>query len=299
MSTMVMDIAWDVAGLSLAQKMVLIALADQANDYGEAYPGLATLQRRCSMSERGVYKCIAELENLELLSRDRLPGDRTLYLLNLARMLQPDLLDPAALKTPTGRARHKRHLHHVQGCTTGRGARRAGVQRVHPAQNDTGRGAPGAVHKATKELTATDIHSAGATDFEGTFEGHENPPPPAAPTVAGEIAVALRRKGYAITSLDPGLLAAVAAGVTLAHVLEFTEIYPPGHPKCAGSGAYVVGAARRQIAQPPDTAPAGGSHVRQPRESEADRIRRIAVEAEERDRAAGADRHADLVDAHG
>lgn len=148
--------------------------------------------------------------------------------------------------------------------------------------------------------TIREEHTHGAGDFEGTFEGHEDPAPPAVPTTAGTIAAELRRRGYRVTSMDPNLLKAIDAGLTLALALEYAELYPPDHEKSAGSAAYLLGAARGQLTTPIDPAPAGGSHVRQPRESEGDRIRRIAIEAEERDRAgAGAYGETDLVDAHG
>lgn len=137
------------------------------------------------------------------------------------------------------------------------------------------------------------ISPADASDFEGTFEGHEQPAPPAAPTEAGAIAAELRSRGYSITSQAPGLIAAVDAGVTLALVLEFAEIYPPGHPKCAGSGAYIVGAARRQILQPPepeqpDPSPNGAPrHASDRRLSAVERVRANIEAAERRDAAAG------------
>ncbi|NUS37623.1 MAG: helix-turn-helix domain-containing protein [Lysobacter sp.] len=95
MSTKVLDLAWD-ADLPLARKMVLVALADQANDHGESYPGLASMQRRCSMSRSTLYAALADLEAEDWLARDTIGGGhRTLYRLNLAKLQQRSLLGPA------------------------------------------------------------------------------------------------------------------------------------------------------------------------------------------------------------
>lgn len=280
MSTAVQNIAWETPGLSLAQKMVLVSLADQANDYGESYPGLESIRRRCSMSMRGVYKVLAELEELGLLSREQLPGKNTLYRLHIDQMLQRDLLEEGGVQETPAQARARaagvQHLHRVQGCTTSRGARGAGVHGVHPAPERKTTPAPGAPIKATKSK-ATSISSAGApAALEGSFEGHDDDEHQrrSEPTAAGAIAIELRRRGFRITSTDPNLLAAVAEGVTLDQVAEFAEIYPADHAKCRGSPGYLLSACRRQRAESAEGAesPQGKPHAARQRASSSDRV---------------------------
>lgn len=58
-----MSAAW-AAELSLPEKMVLLALADAANDEGLCWPSVATIYKKCSMAERTVRKTFARLVEL-------------------------------------------------------------------------------------------------------------------------------------------------------------------------------------------------------------------------------------------
>lgn len=139
-------------------------------------------------------------------------------------------------------------------------------------------------------------------DAVGHFEGHAEPAETAAhatATTAGSIAVALRQRGFRITSQDRELVAGVAEGITCEAVLEFAELYPADHAKCRGSPGYVLSAARRQLAEQTEHA-RGGTHANRhpasrastgggggpahgrPRESRAGRFERKRREAEAR-----------------
>jgi hypothetical protein len=54
---------------SAPTKLVLFALADVADDYGLAWPSMATLAKECEMSERSVRNHVAALEQAGLLRR--------------------------------------------------------------------------------------------------------------------------------------------------------------------------------------------------------------------------------------
>lgn len=115
-------------------------------------------------------------------------------------------------------------------------------------------------------------------------------------TLAGHAAAALNRAGCRVNSHNPDLTAACGEGVTVDLLLEVRGQYPD---KPAG---YVIAAARRIHAETPRSIPPGGTHAAHrnnaPRESAADRVRRLAIEGEQRDRADGyADPNA--VGAHG
>jgi hypothetical protein len=62
---------WSRSRSKPTQRLVLLAIADCANDRGaEAYPSTATLMQKTGLSERGVRKAVAELEELGELSVD-------------------------------------------------------------------------------------------------------------------------------------------------------------------------------------------------------------------------------------
>lgn len=68
MSVKIMALVWDL-DLPAKEKMLLLALADNANDYGSScYPSVATLSRKTSMPERTVQRMIASLISKKCLS---------------------------------------------------------------------------------------------------------------------------------------------------------------------------------------------------------------------------------------
>lgn len=86
----------EVFALSLrpAEKLVLLALADHANDQGDAWPSVETLAKKSSTSSRTVLRILKELESSGWLTRQkrsRKNGSRTssLYRLALGDKLSP------------------------------------------------------------------------------------------------------------------------------------------------------------------------------------------------------------------
>ena len=64
MSIKLFSLVWDVQSLSQARKMLLLSLADNANDEGSAWPSVETIMRRTGFkSESGVRSAIKELES--------------------------------------------------------------------------------------------------------------------------------------------------------------------------------------------------------------------------------------------
>jgi len=63
--------AWSIDGLNMAEKLVLVRLADHANDQGICWPGKDTLAKVCCMSKRTVDAAIAGLEAAQLISVSR------------------------------------------------------------------------------------------------------------------------------------------------------------------------------------------------------------------------------------
>jgi hypothetical protein len=60
MSLRIMTRVWDVQ-LPHADKLLLLALADNANDEGLCWPSVATLARKAGMDERTVQRAIGRL----------------------------------------------------------------------------------------------------------------------------------------------------------------------------------------------------------------------------------------------
>lgn len=85
MSIKLMAAVWDLA-LPLPRKMVLLSLADQANDGGECFPSIATIERRTGAGRRTVFEQLQQLEQMGVLTRVQISKQRLLFKLNYARM---------------------------------------------------------------------------------------------------------------------------------------------------------------------------------------------------------------------
>jgi hypothetical protein len=88
MSIKLMTKAWETS-LRSGPKMVLLALCDNANDEGECYPGIPTIARKCSMSERAVQGHITDMETAGILQRNLRSGRSTLYRIFVAKFPTP------------------------------------------------------------------------------------------------------------------------------------------------------------------------------------------------------------------
>lgn len=79
------------------KRLVMLALADHADDEGLCYPSINRLCKRTGLSERAVQKHVKELEVLGYLSRGMNEGKRGVntYLLTPARRAPPHDVHPA------------------------------------------------------------------------------------------------------------------------------------------------------------------------------------------------------------
>jgi hypothetical protein len=86
MSRTARDWAWGCRGLTLAERVVLLALAELADDDGgQCFPSLGQLERMTELSRRGVTKALTGLDG-RLIERERGgPRRSTRYRLLLAR----------------------------------------------------------------------------------------------------------------------------------------------------------------------------------------------------------------------
>ena len=81
MSVRVMTAVWSI-DLPDSQKIVLLALADCANDEGQCWPSMATLAKKCSKGERTVQGVIKELVSAGHLTRSEVAGKGCKYLVH-------------------------------------------------------------------------------------------------------------------------------------------------------------------------------------------------------------------------
>lgn len=78
MSIRIMTAVWEVE-LPDSEKIVLLALADSANDEGGCWPSMASLARKCSKSDRTVQAAVKALEDKGHITRDVRPGRGVFY----------------------------------------------------------------------------------------------------------------------------------------------------------------------------------------------------------------------------
>ena len=71
MSTRVSNWVWELEDLGPSEMLVLLALADQANDAGVAWPAQGSLARRARQTDRNVRRMLVKLERMGLLSVER------------------------------------------------------------------------------------------------------------------------------------------------------------------------------------------------------------------------------------
>jgi len=71
MSARAITWAWEQTTTSSGQRLVLIALADRADDEGHCWPSAAWLARKCGLNERSVRRHLVTLEDQGLLQRER------------------------------------------------------------------------------------------------------------------------------------------------------------------------------------------------------------------------------------
>jgi hypothetical protein len=100
MSIALMTLAWK-SSLPAGQKMVLLALCDNANDQGECYPSITMLAEKCSMTTRSVQRHITDMEVAGIVARDMRNGRSTVYHINPRKFVTPDTLSPPTDCHPT------------------------------------------------------------------------------------------------------------------------------------------------------------------------------------------------------
>jgi hypothetical protein len=79
MSIKLMSAVWERSDISSTQKLVLLALADWANDDGLCWPSIDRLAQKTGMAGRSVQRIIRDLEQIGLVKRDEVAGKGNRY----------------------------------------------------------------------------------------------------------------------------------------------------------------------------------------------------------------------------
>lgn len=79
MSIKALNWAWEQPTSSSGQKLVLLALADHANDDGHCWPGMKRIADKCDMSARQVSTHVSNLEKAGILTTNRRMKDNNQY----------------------------------------------------------------------------------------------------------------------------------------------------------------------------------------------------------------------------
>src|SRR4029077_10328038 len=113
MSIKVATQVWNGSRHKSGDLLVLLALADHADDQGKAWPGIPLLARKARLSERHTRRCLNRLASsceVEILP-NAAPSGRNLYHIRLDRLTPdnlstrtsaPDAVTPVSNNTDTG-----------------------------------------------------------------------------------------------------------------------------------------------------------------------------------------------------
>lgn len=100
MSIKLMTQVWGMR-LADSELLVLLALADAANDEGFCWPGIASLCRKTNKSERTVQRSIRELEGLGHLTRKEIVGKGCTYTIHPRQDDTPVTVTPPSPRRDT------------------------------------------------------------------------------------------------------------------------------------------------------------------------------------------------------
>ncbi len=71
MSNQLLNSAWKVTGLTVAEKIILVRLADRADKDGKCFPGHASIATDCGLTERSVRDALQALQSKRHLTIKR------------------------------------------------------------------------------------------------------------------------------------------------------------------------------------------------------------------------------------
>ena len=97
-----MSLVWELT-LPDSDKLVLLALADSANDDGQCWPSIATLARKCSKDARTVERVLKRLRDAGHVERVERPGLSNIWRVTPRHDAAPGTMPPRHDAVPTPR----------------------------------------------------------------------------------------------------------------------------------------------------------------------------------------------------
>lgn len=106
MSTHILSACWSLTGMSSTQKLVLISLADQANDDGVCWPSIRRMSERTCLSDRAIRDAIVWLSESGVLAVEHRYNSSNVYTIsaNKFRHVPADSAPPAPSLPPAPNA---------------------------------------------------------------------------------------------------------------------------------------------------------------------------------------------------
>jgi len=74
-----MTLVWETPMENHTEKLVALAIADNANDAGVCWPSVPTIARKCDLTEQGVQNRLKSLQKSGWLKVERKPGQSNTY----------------------------------------------------------------------------------------------------------------------------------------------------------------------------------------------------------------------------
>ena len=94
MSVKIMAIVWEEMALSQGHLLVALALADNANDHGNCWPGVPLIAKKSRLTERRVQQVLADLKDWGYISIERRPNKSNIYQFLLYRFGRGEITSP-------------------------------------------------------------------------------------------------------------------------------------------------------------------------------------------------------------
>ena len=96
-----MSAAWELQGMNCGQKLVLLALCDNASDAGNCWPSIETIAGKCCMGVRTVHRHIADLTAAGHIEAIQRPGRTAMYTVHPCQIGTPAKSAPLPKTTTT------------------------------------------------------------------------------------------------------------------------------------------------------------------------------------------------------
>ena len=100
MSVHISSWVWRHQDLTPTEKLVMLCLADQANDQGVCWPGIGNIMQRTGLSDRSIQQQLYKLRKMGLVTWQIRPGHSNIYQLPIEVIHSPERRSPPKNPVP-------------------------------------------------------------------------------------------------------------------------------------------------------------------------------------------------------